>query len=135
MFALMECVEKKLTHLPAYVIDFAVIPNNKESKIKVIELNPFGKMTGPSLFSWEYDRRILQGNVDIWGDLEAYEVKYTPTKLDEALNEKKHVKVLGKSFLTKKEEKYLIDIVKNQHTMYNNGLKVNLLNSQNKEIV
>jgi len=51
----------------AYVIDFVLI---SDKEIKVIELNPFGGMTGASLFSWQQERKLLQGGIDLWHDLQ-----------------------------------------------------------------
>eukprot|EP01117_Protostelium_nocturnum_P012797 TRINITY_DN4738_c0_g1_i1.p1 TRINITY_DN4738_c0_g1~~TRINITY_DN4738_c0_g1_i1.p1 ORF type:complete len:369 (+),score=80.02 TRINITY_DN4738_c0_g1_i1:44-1150(+) len=50
------------------VVDF-VLKSVGSGEVKIIEINPFGTMTGPSLFQWEYDRSILQGGLDLFGDL------------------------------------------------------------------
>lgn len=65
--------------LPAdnYIIDLAVLDKG-QGDIVVIELNPFGPNTGPSLFSWQGDRRLLQGGLDVYGDLEEHETTYPP---------------------------------------------------------
>lgn len=43
----------------SYVIDFILFP---DGEIKVIELNPFGEMTGAGMFSWEDDyEKIING--------------------------------------------------------------------------
>jgi len=46
------------------VVDFVIIGD----QIKVIEINPFGYMTGESLFNWHADRHILQGGADVFND-------------------------------------------------------------------
>jgi hypothetical protein len=48
-----------LSYLKDYVIDVAVLTNDQ---LYVVELNPYEKSTGPSLFHWEYDRNILYGS-------------------------------------------------------------------------
>lgn len=69
--------------LKHYVIDFAVT----KDKVVVVELNPFGPTTGPSLFTWRQDRRMLQGGLDVWGDLAAHEQKHSRHKEASANNE------------------------------------------------
>lgn len=59
------------------VVDFLLLPA-EAWEARVIELNPFGPMTGASLFTWSGDRRLLQGGCDIYGDLEAWEQKHPP---------------------------------------------------------
>lgn len=55
----------------AVVIDFLVVPSQDNQWLaRVIELNPFGPMTGASLFCWRADRSVLQGGCDLYGDLE-----------------------------------------------------------------
>jgi hypothetical protein len=44
----------------------------------VVEVNPFGRMTGSSLWSWEGERRRLQGGLDFYGDLDDWEGRYPP---------------------------------------------------------
>jgi hypothetical protein len=74
------------------VIDFLIVPpasgatdstSSKHDcapeggwKTAVIELNPFGPMTGASLFRWDVDRRILQGGIDAFGDLASCEARW-----------------------------------------------------------
>jgi len=61
------------------VVDFLVIPPGHDSELwrsRIIELNPFGPMTGASLFHWTTDRRLLQGCRDIFGDLDDWELKH-----------------------------------------------------------
>eukprot|EP00026_Physarum_polycephalum_P010267 Phypoly_transcript_10424.p1 GENE.Phypoly_transcript_10424~~Phypoly_transcript_10424.p1 ORF type:complete len:433 (+),score=73.40 Phypoly_transcript_10424:114-1301(+) len=48
----------------AYVIDFVIIGD----VVKVIEINPFGPMTGASLFNWDYNRYTVQGGMDLFSD-------------------------------------------------------------------
>lgn len=60
----------------AVVVDFFVPPG--EEVARVVELNPFGPMTGASLFTWAGDRRVLQGGVDIYADLDTWEAKHPP---------------------------------------------------------
>jgi len=60
----------------AVVVDFFVPPG--EEVARVVELNPFGPMTGASLFTWAGDRRLLQGGVDIYSDLDAWEARHPP---------------------------------------------------------
>ncbi len=47
-----------------YIIDFAIV----DEKAVIIEVNPFGPMTGPSLFDWNADRYLLQRGEDHWKD-------------------------------------------------------------------
>ncbi len=50
----------------ALVADFVVVPCEKSGlEAKLIEINPFGTMTGAALFSWEAERRLLQGGRDL----------------------------------------------------------------------
>merc|ERR1719189_2538238 len=68
----------------AIVVDVLVTPAPLPSSpwpAKVIELNPFGPMTGASLFQWNSDRRILQGGKDLFGDLDDCERKCPPGSL------------------------------------------------------
>jgi len=53
------------------VVDLLVVPGSEGRpwQARIIELNPFGPMTGSPLFSWNGDRRILQGGKDLYGDL------------------------------------------------------------------
>merc|ERR1712176_1239192 len=58
----------------AIVIDFLVAPSSSASgaaggalEACIVELNPFGPMTGASLFTWAGDRRLLQGGLDLYG--------------------------------------------------------------------
>jgi len=70
----------------AVVVDFLVVPGKSvrdaggegdgsgvteddDWHARLIELNPFGPMTGASLFCWRADRRLLQGREDLFGDL------------------------------------------------------------------
>jgi len=60
------------------VVDCLVMPSTCGGtpwQVRIIELNPFGPMTGASLFTWTGDRRILQGGHDIYGDLDACEMR------------------------------------------------------------
>eukprot|EP00419_Tripos_fusus_P089389 CAMPEP_0172844236 /NCGR_PEP_ID=MMETSP1075-20121228/32049_1 /TAXON_ID=2916 /ORGANISM="Ceratium fusus, Strain PA161109" /LENGTH=506 /DNA_ID=CAMNT_0013688633 /DNA_START=35 /DNA_END=1554 /DNA_ORIENTATION=- len=68
----------------AIVVDVLVTPAPLPSSpwpAKVIELTPFGPMTGASLFQWNSDRRILQGGKDLFGDLDDCERKCPPGSL------------------------------------------------------
>ena len=49
-------VKEKLTNFNSYIIDFVILTNDE---IKIIELNPFDKHTGPILFNWELDNELL----------------------------------------------------------------------------
>jgi len=62
------------------VVDVAVIPSTDGEpwQARVIELNPFGPMTGASLFHWTSDRRLLQGGLNLYGDLEQCEAETPP---------------------------------------------------------
>eukprot|EP00640_Fibrocapsa_japonica_P001844 CAMPEP_0113935568 /NCGR_PEP_ID=MMETSP1339-20121228/2708_1 /TAXON_ID=94617 /ORGANISM="Fibrocapsa japonica" /LENGTH=446 /DNA_ID=CAMNT_0000937777 /DNA_START=1 /DNA_END=1341 /DNA_ORIENTATION=- /assembly_acc=CAM_ASM_000762 len=88
LFESVRATISSLGHV-ALVIDFAVSPfedNSKEEmkeewQAHMIELNPFGPMTGSSLFDWRHERRILQGGQDCFGDLDAHEVLYPPKKV------------------------------------------------------
>eukprot|EP00811_Abedinium_folium_P006326 NODE_15821_length_1028_cov_7.027747.p1 GENE.NODE_15821_length_1028_cov_7.027747~~NODE_15821_length_1028_cov_7.027747.p1 ORF type:complete len:242 (+),score=74.52 NODE_15821_length_1028_cov_7.027747:66-728(+) len=82
-----EQVKPLLTQLGyiSAVVDFAVLPEYGEGsggdvgapwRAHVVEINPFGPMTGTSLFSWTADRRLLQGGKDVYGDLERWEAKH-----------------------------------------------------------
>jgi hypothetical protein len=62
------------------VIDFLVVPGDASGKgdasdwsAQVVELNPFGPVTGAPLFTWTTDRRLLQGGKDLYDDLEEVE--------------------------------------------------------------
>lgn len=60
------------------VVDFLVVPDFGDGsawQARIIELNPFGHMTGASLFTWTGDRRLLQAGQDIFGDLDECERK------------------------------------------------------------
>lgn len=60
------------------VVDFLVVPSTHDGtqwQARIIELNPFGPMTGASLFCWTGDRRVLQGGQDLYGDLLEWEAK------------------------------------------------------------
>jgi hypothetical protein len=46
-----------------YVADFAYLASSKTAKL--VELSPFLDVTGPALFNWERDKRLLQGVKDI----------------------------------------------------------------------
>jgi len=65
------------------VADFLVLPtaHGGEStwKAKLIELNPFGPMTGAALFTWTHDRRVLQAGQDLYGDLAELEAGCPPS--------------------------------------------------------
>lgn len=66
----------------AIIIDFLVAPASAADdalEARIIELNPFGPMTGASLFTWTGDRRLLQGGLDLYGDLDAWEQRNPPT--------------------------------------------------------
>lgn len=64
----------------AYIIDFVIMENS----VRIIELNPFGKYTGASLFNWDVDRYLLQGGQDLYGDLK---VELTPEITQKPLRE------------------------------------------------
>mmetsp|Transcript_24429 Transcript_24429/g.34242 ORF Transcript_24429/g.34242 Transcript_24429/m.34242 type:complete len:436 (-) Transcript_24429:355-1662(-) len=68
---------------PYFVIDFVILP---DWTARVIEINPFGAMTGGPLFNYQLyqDRWILQGGQDLWGDLE--EMKSKQTENDNSLS-------------------------------------------------
>lgn len=60
------------------VADFLVVPSMDHEApwhARIIELNPFGPMTGASLFTWTGDRRLLQGGLDLYGDLAECELQ------------------------------------------------------------
>lgn len=59
----------------AVIVDYLVVPGPEAWEARVIELNPFGLMTGGSLFTWSRDRRLLQGGRDVYGDLEDWETR------------------------------------------------------------
>jgi len=56
---------RDLIPFDVYIVDFVLIG----PEVKIIEINPFGPMTGSSLFSWSSERVLLQGGIDHWGDL------------------------------------------------------------------
>eukprot|EP01112_Ceratiomyxa_fruticulosa_P011216 TRINITY_DN302_c1_g1_i3.p1 TRINITY_DN302_c1_g1~~TRINITY_DN302_c1_g1_i3.p1 ORF type:complete len:434 (-),score=73.12 TRINITY_DN302_c1_g1_i3:1008-2309(-) len=57
------------------IVDFVILPSRGESavklSVKVVEINPFGLVTGSSLFNWSEreDRLLIQGGEDFFGDL------------------------------------------------------------------
>ncbi|KAL6058962.1 Cell division cycle protein 123 [Balamuthia mandrillaris] len=53
----------------AYIIDFAIVGTS----VYIIEINPFGPMTGASLFDWKLDRKLLQGGANLWFEEESPE--------------------------------------------------------------
>jgi len=67
-----EKIAPMLSGYPVAVVDFVLLYKNE---IKVVEINPFGPMTGASLFNWVYDRSMLQGGYDLWGDLQEHQKK------------------------------------------------------------
>jgi len=69
----------------AVVVDFVLVPRPDGFgawDARVIELNPFGPMTGACLFVWTVDRRLLQGGSDLFGDLEACEKLHQPGSME-----------------------------------------------------
>jgi hypothetical protein len=40
-----------------FIIDFVVLEN---LEVRIVELNPFSKSTGPCLFDWEKDRAVIE---------------------------------------------------------------------------
>jgi len=92
-FAAAQGAIASLKHA-ALVVDFAVTrgtppidPTAEETssaassacwEAHIIELNPFGPMTGSSLFDWNYERRLLQGGRDLFGDLVDHETRFPP---------------------------------------------------------
>lgn len=66
------------------VVDFVVMPRSNDTteaggwQACVIEINPFGRMTGTPLFCFNADRRLLQGGKDLYGDLHEWEEKFPP---------------------------------------------------------
>jgi len=55
-------------HYKACVLDFVIFPDAAEGscKVQVIEVNPFGPMTGSCCFDWKKDRKLLLGGVQSW---------------------------------------------------------------------
>ncbi len=51
-------IKSKLEDLKEYVIDFAIIEN---TRVYLIELNPYFPTTGPGLFCWNLDKELLHG--------------------------------------------------------------------------
>lgn len=49
-------VKKQLMDYESYIIDFVIIGDD----VKVVELNPFDKHTGPCLFQWEKDKKVIE---------------------------------------------------------------------------
>lgn len=87
--AILRCFGRVRPHLEAHgfrtaVVDFVLLPgaagawpeDPEEWQALVVEMNPFGTMTGASLFSWTGDRRRLQGGADCYGDLDAWEQRH-----------------------------------------------------------
>lgn len=81
----------------SYVLDVVFVGREtvpEEDRLRVVELNPFGPVTGSSLFSWNTERRVLQGGVDVWGDLDRWEAKHecacTVTPLDDGSADDDH---------------------------------------------
>jgi len=56
---------RDLVQYDACIVDFVIMGDD----IKIIEINPFGLGTGASLFDWHTDRYLLQGGIDLYGDL------------------------------------------------------------------
>jgi hypothetical protein len=92
---------KALSGNRAIVVDFLIIPSMDAStstwQARIIEVNPFGPMTGAALFSWTSDRRILQGGSDLYGDLDACELQ-TPAGSVPLPEHVEEVKVLSLPF-------------------------------------
>lgn len=58
-------IKEPLTkHYKAVVLDFALFPENEE--VRLIEVNPFGPMTGEACFDWNQDRNVLLGTSQTW---------------------------------------------------------------------
>jgi hypothetical protein len=58
MQTLFQEVAPLLTHIPEYVIDFAL---QADGKMAIVELNHFAKTTGAGLFNWKTDEALLRG--------------------------------------------------------------------------
>lgn len=91
--AISQCLEQArsgLEHLglanaaSALVIDFLLVHEDASSTggatwtARLIELNPFGPSTGACLFDWTAERRVLQGGLDLYGDLGEWESTHPP---------------------------------------------------------
>lgn len=82
------------------VVDFLVVPSGHGGtpwQARIIELNPFGPMTGASLFTWTSDRRVLQGGQDLYGDLDECEGLTPPGSIPLPLHVNEKV-ILGVPF-------------------------------------
>jgi len=62
----------------ALIADFALCGTSASLEARLIELNPFGPVTGASLFCWHGERRLLQGGRDLYGDLSEWEGCHPP---------------------------------------------------------
>lgn len=85
--AIIECLAPAKATLQSIsadrgvVVDCLVVPSSHDGtrwQARIIELNPFGPMTGASLFTWTGDRRVLQGGQDLYGDLDECETLTPP---------------------------------------------------------
>ena len=61
---------------PMFCYRFAVLDvvvDVEGESVTIIEVNPLTPSAGGSLFSWNMDRRTIQGGCDLWGDLDHWE--------------------------------------------------------------
>jgi len=54
-------------HYQAVIVDFVLVDDF--TKVYCVEVNPWGPVTGCSLFRWAFERDLLQGGKDLWDDL------------------------------------------------------------------
>lgn len=67
---------QKVKHQVKYqacIVDFVLVNNMQD--VYIVEINPFGPVTGGALFDWGTERPLLQGECDVWGDLDEYQRK------------------------------------------------------------
>ncbi|KAL6063826.1 ATP-grasp domain-containing protein [Balamuthia mandrillaris] len=62
----------------AYIIDFVIVGTS----VYIIEINPFGPMTGASLFDWKLDRKLLQGGANLWFEEESPKEEEEPEEVE-----------------------------------------------------